>query len=402
MKKRPSPKNPDSRPPPPRANLRQVLLLLGWHRRSTEDGILKYANEAGWSLDFQFLRTGILPQQGGFDGILCTLGGQRSRSEITEFVKQASVPVVDMNYDEEDNVPAGRVLADNVEIGRLAAEHLYEHGFKNCLFCCQCLANATERDRQHGFITFLAEHGIEANTLEIPLSRQRLSPQKGMAQLMARLADRNNFPLGIFSHNDDLATLILNNCIQANAKVPEQVAVLGCDNDQLIANFAPIRLSSVDNNAGTRAYLAAQMLDHLMDGEPIPKEPTIVPPLGVVTRLSTDIIAVDDPKVATALHFLRVHFADPDLNPDRLAEACGLSTHTLTRHFKREINRTVPEEIRLFRTQRACHLLATTNLTASEIAYQCGFSNLLHLRRTLLRTEKLTPRQWRQAHRGGK
>ena len=102
---------------------KRILLLLAWYAPGTEEGIVRYAREANWSLDLQALRTGALPEARGIDGILGVLGGWGSRPEVTRFVKQAGVPVVDMHADEADNLPAGRVLVDNVRVGRLAAVH---------------------------------------------------------------------------------------------------------------------------------------------------------------------------------------------------------------------------------------------------------------------------------------
>jgi hypothetical protein len=145
---------------------RRVLLLLSYHLTATERGIMKYAREADWTLDLRALRTGFLPEPGGIDGILCLLGGWESRPEMTEFVRRAGVPVVDMHGDEIGKVPAGRVLADNLRIGELAAGHFATRGFTNCLFCCRSLSDWSARQRQRSFGATLDQLGIRNRIFE--------------------------------------------------------------------------------------------------------------------------------------------------------------------------------------------------------------------------------------------
>jgi LacI family transcriptional regulator len=177
--------------------------------------------------------------------------------------------------------------------------------------------------------------------------------------------------------------------------VPEQVAVLGCGNDPVVVDFTRVPLSSVDPDIAGRAYRAAQLLDRMMDGGTPPLETILIEPPGIVTRQSSDILAVPDLRVAAALTLIRRSFTDVSLNPDVISEACGVPPRTLARLFKQHLRRTVADEIGRLRRQRAQQLLVTTALSASEIADQAGFAGLLHMRRQLQRHTQLTPRQWR-------
>jgi AraC-like DNA-binding protein len=240
-----------------------VLLLLGWYAPQTEACIVSHARKANWSLEHHAVRTGLAGGSPELDGILCILGGWESRPELTEFVRQAGVPTVDMHADEAVTVPAGRVLMDNVAMGGLAADHFIER---------------------------------------------------------------------------------------------------------------------------------------LMEGEPIPPDPILIPPLGVTTRRSTDILAVADPRVATALSYIRQHFADDVVDSTNVADTCGVPPRTLARLFHQHLGRSIAGELRQVRLHHARQLLSTTDFTASEIAHQCGFSNLLHFRRNLERQTGEKPRQWRRSH----
>lgn len=133
-----------------------------------------------------------------------------------------------------------------------------------------------------------------------------------------------------------------------------------------------------------------------MDGEPVPRKPVLIEPLGIVTRQSTDIMAVPDLRVAGALTYIRRNFSNPALNPERVSAAFGVPPHTLTRLFKLHLNCSEAEEIGRLRRQRALQLLNADGVSATEAALQSGFSSLLHLRRNFQRHLGMTPRQWRQ------
>jgi len=378
---------------------KRVLLLLGWYAPRTEEGIVRFAREAGWSLDLQTIRTGSFPEHEGLDGILSILGGWGTRPDFTDFVRQSvGVPVVDMHADEAATLPAGRVLADNLAVGRLAAEHFLERGFKHALFCCKNLSDWSVAERELGFRSHLEENGVISSAFAYDNNDNTREFKAGdcVIQLTRHLATAQ-YPLAVFAANDDFALLVLDACLQAGLKIPEEVALLGCDNDPLVVEFANIPLSSVDPNFITRSYQAAQLLDRLMAGETIPAEPIRIKPTGVFVRRSTDILAVDDPHVAAALNVIRRRFAEVALGPLDVADACGVNLRTLNRSILKHLGRSVAEDIRQVRLRHARNLLSTTELNISEIAEQSGFSNLLHLRRSLKRDSGISPRRWRAA-----
>jgi LacI family transcriptional regulator len=204
------------------------------------------------------------------------------------------------------------------------------------------------------------------------------------------------YPLGIFAENDDFAVFVIEACEKLGLRVPEEVALLGCGNHALIVDFSPVALSSIEQNFTDRAYRAAQLLDRLMAGEPAPKEPIVVEPGEVVTRRSTDILAVKDRRVARAVDWIRRNYAEDWLDTPGVAKFCGLSTRTLTRLFNKHLGWSVADEIRQTRIRQACQLLEKTELTFSEIAEKVGFASLQHFRRNFLQTTKISPREWRE------
>lgn len=375
---------------------RRVLLLLGYHLTATEQGVVKYAREAGWTLDLRMLRSGVLPEPGGVDGILCLLGGWESRPELTDYVRNVDVPAVDMHADEAGAVAAGRVLVHNRKMGELAAKHFATRGFSRCLYCCWSLSDWSARERQEGFVASLDAQGIKHATFEnVPRASKKIPAGEIVPRLMAEI-ERRAPPLGVFAENDDTAALVLDACDRLGLRVPEQVAVLGCGNDPLVVDFTRVPLSSVDPDHLGRAYRASQLLDRLMAGAPVPDKPVLIEPPGIVTRQSSDIMAVPDLRVAGALTYIRRNFTHLTLNPDTVSEACGVPPRTLARLFKLHLDRTVADEIGRLRRQRAQQLLTAGGHSATEVARQSGFASLLHLRRNFQRHLKMTPRQWRQ------
>lgn len=376
---------------------RRVLPLIGWHLSATIRGIMRYAREAGWTLDLRALRTGVLPDPVGVDGILCLLGGLDSRPELTDYVRRAGLPTVDLHGDESDTVPAGRVLLDNVRCGELAAEHLAGRGITRCVFCCRSLADWSAGLRAQGFRRVLDERGIGCRVIEKKRRYRPGATSGDMLPLLVSELAKERLPVGIFAENDDLALVVLEACAQSGIQIPEQAVVVGCDNDPLGAEFASVPLSSIDPNLEDRSYRAAQLLDRMMSGEPAPDEPIMIEPLGVVARQSTDILAVTDLRVATALTFIRRNIADSGLTTGVVADGCDTPPRTLTRLFKQHLDRTVADEISRLRLERACQSLLEPRVTLTQVAATCGFAGLLHMRRNFLRHLGTTPRKWRKA-----
>lgn len=380
---------------------KRVLLLLGWYSPLTEEGIVRYAREAGWSLDLQTIRTGAFPEYTGIDGILSILGGWGTRPEFTDFVRTASgIPVVDMHADLVKTIPAGRVLADNVEIGRLAAEHFLERGFRHFLFCCKSLGDLAAAEREKGFRLRLRDSGFSSTALTCypQQDRTQLFNPRHCVDVLARALSGALQPLAVFAENDDFALLVFDACARLKLKIPEDVAVLGCNNDPMVVDFAPVPLSSVDPDLLTRSYMAAQLLDRMMAGAPRPRKPILIKPRGVFLRRSTDILAVEDPRLAEALSVIRLRFSDASLYPQAVAEACDMNLRTLNRSILKHLGRSIADEIRQVRLRHARQLLLNSKMTLSEITSQSGFSNLLHFRRTFSRDCGVSPRLWRKQH----
>ena len=202
-------------------------------------------------------------------------------------------------------------------------------------------------------------------------------------------------PCGVFCACDVYGVQVTNACRSRGIAVPTQVAVLGVDNDPVICSVSFPPLSSVDLNSKKVGYEAAALLDRMMAGKQPPKRTIFVEPEHVITRESTDIIAVDDADVAQAIRLIREH-ACRGLRVKDVAETLGLSRRALQQRFQRCLHRTPKEELMQVQIDRAKMLLSQTDLSVEQISRRCGFTTFEYFVRAFRRKTGTTPRIYRK------
>lgn len=205
-------------------------------------------------------------------------------------------------------------------------------------------------------------------------------------------------PVGILTPHDRLALQLLDLCHSLGLDVPGEVATVGVDNEELVCESSWPTLSSVALPGEQLEMEAARLLQALMAGKRAPRTPLLLPPVGVVTRQSSDAIAVKDPIVANALRFIREHQAEPIHVADVLRHL-PVNRRTFERQFQATVGRSPLQEILRLRLERAKHLLATTDLPMPEISQAAGFRDAGHFWETLRRACELSPRAYRQRYR---
>jgi len=369
---------------------KRVLLMLGYYEHRMHLGVARYARQANWILDTSMAHYGRPPDCRQCDGVLALL--LPDRRELARALRKLRAPIVDLVAD----VPAvatARVLLDNAAIGRTAAEHLIERGFRNLAFF-RCTDYTDARGREVGFSDRLAQGGLRYHRLDW-FSAVRKRPRLEMIAWLAKRLGELPKPLGVVAQSDHRAVKIINACELAGLAVPEQVAVVGVDNDEYTCQFAPVPITSIDSNREEYAYRGAQLLDELMQGHPPPAEPILIPPRGLIVRRSSDILAVDHPEVAKALSFIWRHFCDRIKVADVVA-ATTMSRCSLYRAFEDQLGRTIRQEIERKRIEHAGKLLATSDDKVSHVARQCGFGSGEQYCRAFVRVTGLTPREFRK------
>jgi LacI family transcriptional regulator len=206
-------------------------------------------------------------------------------------------------------------------------------------------------------------------------------------------------PLALMACNDDHGKHVLDACKLAAVGVPEEVAVLGVDNDELVCELSDPPMTSIALNAEQAGYQAAELLDQWMKGQTVKTQQITVTPTHIVTRQSTDVLAVDDPDVANALRFIRQHSFRTPVQVTDVAEAVATSRRVLERKFQNVLHRSILQEIRRVRVNHIIAMLMETDLPISYIARKTGFSGIEHIARYFRRETGTSLRDYRKKHR---
>jgi LacI family transcriptional regulator len=332
------------------------------------------------------------------DGVIARIENRR----IARAIAELGVPTVDLRGLLPDlEVP--RIATDDEAVARLAAGHLLERGFRHFAFCgftgadysderCRHFARAVE---QAGF----ACHIYQSSQQPRPAGTEARE-QRGWAHEaeVARWVEGLPRPVGLMACNDIRAQQVLTACRATGVPVPDEVAVLGVDNDEVLCDLADPPLSSVVPDTRRIGFEAASLLERMMGGQPPPRAVTYVPPLGVVTRRSTDVLAIEDRALARAARFIREHACEGISVADVLADL-PLSRSVFERRFAEVFGRTPKAEILRNQLDRIKRLLAETDLPIKQIAFRTGFRHAEYMNAMFKERTGQTPGQYRAAAR---
>jgi LacI family transcriptional regulator len=197
--------------------------------------------------------------------------------------------------------------------------------------------------------------------------------------------------------NDDRGRHVIEACKMANVKIPYEVVVLGVDNDELFCELSDPPLSSIARDTEAAGFEAASVLDDLMSGNKTECSRIIVHPTHVVARVSSDVLAIEDPEVAKALSFIQEH-SRRHIQVDEVPDAIAMSRRNLHHRFVKTLGRTVYEEIRRFRVDMVVQMLLETDMTIAQIAYELGWSSEKHIARQFRAIKGVTPLAFRKLH----
>ncbi|MCB9881811.1 MAG: DNA-binding transcriptional regulator [Planctomycetes bacterium] len=323
------------------------------------------------------------------DGVITRIKDQPLVRKLTEL----ELPVVDVRIQEPDlGLPA--VYCDQHAVGRLAAEHLLQRGFRHFAFCGSEDVNWS-RDRYQGFREVIESAGFTCGHFkkgqDDAIGVGWEEEQKELAAWIQSLSK----PCGLLASRDRRGLEILDACRRVNFAVPEEVAVVGVDNDELLCELADPPLSSVDQNVQRIGYEAAAMLERLMDGDVVERQPVWVQPLGIVARQSSDIVAIEDADVASACRFIREHACD-GAGVEDVVKVTRLSRRALERRFRRWLGRSPKSELLRVQLDRVKQLLLETDYKLSKIAQIAGFQHVEYMSSLFKKKIGETPGQFRK------
>jgi LacI family transcriptional regulator len=287
------------------------------------------------------------------------------------------------------------MVTDQVAISRMAAEHFLERGFTRFAYCG--FDDMTwSQQRGQNFGRTVEAFGCRCFFYRQPRAKRLRTADKEQA-IIAQWLGSLPKPIALLAGNDDRGQDVLVACKIAGLDVPTQVAILGVDNDELVCSLSYPQLSSVALGTESAGYEAARILAKLMDGQEATaaEEEVLISPLHVVTRHSTDILAIEDRQVAEAIHFIREHFKETILVDD-VAEAVALSRRALEQRFRKLLKHSVHEEIVRTRVNQMARMLTDTNLSISRIARLLGYSYVNNISRYFRQQKGISPSGYRK------
>ncbi|MCA8994055.1 MAG: XylR family transcriptional regulator [Planctomycetaceae bacterium] len=377
---------------------RSVALLVetsNAYARGLLRGVIAYQREHGnWSVSLpEQQRTARPPawlKGWRGDGIIARI----ETPEMAQALKRKKVPIIDVSA--ARHVPGiPWVETDDEAVARLAINHLAERGFRQLAFCGDSAFNWS-RWRQDHFLRLAEEQGIPCEvylgTTPDGSHGSWLREQKRMREWILQVPK----PVGVLACYDIMAQRLLDVCREANIAVPDEVAVLGVDNDELLCDLANPSLSSVQLDARRTGYAAAELLERMMDGEDLSDEPRLIPPVRIATRNSTDVLAVEDSDIVAAWKFIREHACD-GINVRDVLQQVPLSRRALETRFQAVVGRTPHQELTRLRIERVKELLRETEMSIAEIARSTGFPHVEYLSYAFKRATGMTPREFRRS-----
>lgn len=334
---------------------------------------------------------------GKWDGVI----SRHATPAFAQACAQLKIPLVDLN-DSESIAGAPKVRPDNAAIGRAGAEHFIGRGFHTLAFC-GCGDAAWSRERRDGFAGAARLAKRECETLDVDCPGDSApAPDARQASALAKWLRRLAKPAAIMACCDAQALRVAAAAREAGLHVPEVVAVLGVGNNAPCCELGDPPLSSVDTSAFQSGYLAAGCLAGLLSGVAPKAGGILVKPAGVVTRRSTDVVAIDDRIMADALHCIRER-ACLGLTVGQIIGQVGVSRSVLEKKFRTHLKHSPQAEIRRAQVEKIRQLLRETDFPLKKIAALTGFGHVEYMNVVFKRFSGQTPGTYRKKNgaRGG-
>ena len=395
----------------PTKQRKSVALLIetsNAYARGLLEGIVEYQRERdSWSVYLPEQERGATPPSWlntwAGDGILARI----ETAAIARSISKLKVPVVDLSSARVvKDIPW--VETDDLAIATQAFQHLYEKGFRNFAFCGPKGFNWARWRKEH-FVAVCQNASVPVEVLETdsPYRKRNVDPED--KNTISNWLRQLKKPVGILCAYDIQAQVILDTCRNLQISVPDQIAVVGVDNDIILCELCHPSLTSVAPDARGAGYQSARLLDEMMSMRSSVSRKTkrvrrmssgaaslLLKPLGIVQRQSTDITSVSDPAIAAAIRFIRAHACDGINVIDVLAHV-SLSRRALESQFSKATGKTPHEMILSVRLARVHQLLKQSDLALDEIAKHAGFEHTEYMSVVFKKHYGLPPGRFRRS-----
>ncbi|MDA8745303.1 DNA-binding transcriptional regulator, partial [Rubripirellula amarantea] len=360
-------------------------------------GVKCYAQEHGpWSLfvevrDLESKPPVWLKNWDG-DGILTRSGS----AAIATAVHRAGVPTVELRSTRRGS-KFPFVGINNTMVAQMVADHFLERGFRHF----GVFALDTEPffvERRDGFVEYLKARGLKCSVLCQPGSSEKPEQWEAQQKRLIHWLRKLPRPTAIMACTDQLGCWLLDACSRSSIRVPEDVAIVGVENDETIATMSTPPMSSVRFAGEQIGYESARILDAMMRGKKPPRRPKLFPPICIETRQSSDIVAIDDEHLANAIRLIRQRACE-GLTVKGVLEVVPISRSSFERGCRRLLGRSPNEEIIRVRIEQAQSLLRDTDLGLAPIAVRTGFSTAQYLLQVFRQSTGMTPGEYRRQSR---
>ncbi len=363
---------------------------MDWNEPRIVQGVARYAKEANWALILDYIQDTHWPKTvWPLDGLIVLTGPDPLAAAYVLKLKAAFVAVT---YADEGLLgKCSRVLTHDHACGKLAAEHLLMLGYKDFLLVTKSERSVFEARCE----SFKQTAAPFAKSLHI-VNLDELNDSQDLTKLLRRALAKCPKPLGMFCPADVIALNSIRCAQTLGWKVPQDVAVVGVDNNNVLCDYAPVPLTSVQVNYREIGYQAAELLDRIMSGKVSHTESKVVTPVRVVARESTNAMGVTDIRLMKALLLIRSNYPST-LTASDLSKYVGLSKNQLSRIFVQHLRRSIPEEINRVRIEAAKKGLTAGQESIKEVAFACGFNSANYFNKIFKEHTGVTPLAYRRS-----
>ncbi len=374
------------------SNRKLIVLSLKWYDIRIHQGVLEYARGQNWDV----LASPHQPEAMEIpeaDGQLVMLGPNDQRR--ARLVGKSNLPTIDLSHYSPMDLP--RVYPNSLEAGQIAATEFLERGFTQfAIYSTQTHWYVDERRK--GFCTTLGKSGYAAESWHLPQTdshKGSFSPSGPARNTIQKWLTESTKPIAVYAIEDEGAAMLMRACRQLDISVPEQVALIGTNNDPVVCPYTEVPLSSIDLNWEGVGYKAAAQLDRLMQGKKLEKQLTLVSPKGLVLRKSSDTVAVKDLRVAKALTHIQDN-SHRHVSVTEVTKMLDIPLRTLQWAFKKSMNCTIQDVISKRRVERVKDMLVNTDRNVGQIAADLGFSSAQYMNHFFVKLTGDTPNEYRQ------
>ena len=315
--------------------------------------------------------------------------------ELADQLVDIEIPAVNVSWYRfrDDKIP--RCTCSEIDVAQQAVRYFLDRGFRQFAYCGSSIrTNYIDRLGQ-AFIEILQKQAYACHRYLPQLGPDGFLPNVEEFDALTEWLKELPKPVALLAFDSIQARYVTEACGLANIEVPHEVAVLGGEYDFLSCTVSKPQLSSVDQSPFQVGFAAAELLAQLLDGEPVPEKPTLLPAARVLTRQSTDTVAVNDELLAECVRFIKEH-SHERIQVSDILRSVPISRRALEKGFRKFLSRSPAEEIRRVRVMKAVTLLCDTSWPMPKIASACGFERPELLTRAFRREMNMTPSEFRK------